>query len=138
MNVEVREPRWQWLTDADNTLWDTDSLYRAAQLSLLANVESAISVEGPREGRLEFLRRVDESLAQQDHRGLKYPTSMLVSALSEVLLGHTVERAVTRASLGSLGLSREKTDEIAAEFQVSLSKRPELRTGVLAGLQELE
>jgi hypothetical protein len=33
-----------WVTDADNTLWDTNSVYSKAQLGLLAAVQEALDV----------------------------------------------------------------------------------------------
>jgi putative hydrolase of the HAD superfamily len=137
MNDETVRKELFWLSDADNTLWDTDSLYRQAQLGLLANVEKAILIEGPRERRLEFVRAIDQALAKRDHRGLKYPVSMLVSAVSQVLRGQSIQRATNQAARGSLALSRAKMDQIASEFYSALSRCPLLRSGVASGLNAL-
>ena len=137
MNDESVRKDLLWLSDADNTLWDTDSLYREAQLDLLTNVEKAILIEGPREKRLEFVRGIDQALAQLDHRGLKYPVSMLISAVSQALRGHSIQRATYQAAQGSLAISRAKMEKIVFEFCSALSRCPVLRAGVASGLDAL-
>lgn len=137
MSVENIRKELLWLSDADNTLWDTDSLYREAQLGLLRNVENATLIEGPREKRLDFVRTIDQTLSLLDHRGLKYPISLLVSAVSQVLQGQSVERATKQAVRGSFALSKAKTDEITFKFNSVLSKCPVLREGVVTGLNAL-
>ena len=50
-------------TDADNTLWDTDAVFREAQLGLLNDVENLSERSLSRSDRLEFLREYDQAIA---------------------------------------------------------------------------
>ena len=69
------------VTDADNTLWDTDAVFRDAQLLLLSRVESAVGAPCPEADRLLFVRRYDQALAQNHHLHLRYPPQLLVRSV---------------------------------------------------------
>src|SRR5262245_40548576 len=83
-----------WVSDADNTLWDTDSVYRLAHLALLSRVELELGLRADTKDRLHYLREVDQGLATLDHRGLRYPPAMLISATASRLTGVSLERAL--------------------------------------------
>lgn len=126
--------------DADNTLWDTNALYAAAQLRLLAGVERHVGTVAAAPDRLGFIREVDQSLAERHHRHLRYPTRLLIRAIEIALTGISAERAArlawTRASDPGR-LSAADVAEIEAEFAQELSTIPRLRRGVRRGLSVL-
>ncbi len=126
-----------WCTDADNTLWDTDAVYRRAQLNLLEGVERSVSQRAHAADRLAFLRGVDQALAEQDHRGLKYPPAMLVCALARLLTGAGVRSAVSEALGGGLALPASTTGDLVSRYQEELLALPPLREGVRQGLELL-
>ncbi len=66
--------------DADNTLWDTDALYRNAQLELLAAVED-LSGQKASGDRLAYLRGFDQQIAKSDPAGFRYPPQLLAERL---------------------------------------------------------
>jgi putative hydrolase of the HAD superfamily len=123
-------------TDADNTLWDTNAVFAAAQLSLLARIESAIDAKTPAADRLGFVREVDQFLAEGHYANLKYPPRLLAASISLVLLGKRPSLAV-REVLSGVASSVPKTVDIGAveeAFVADLQKIPELRPGVREGL----
>lgn len=126
-----------WVTDADNTLWDTDAIYRHAQLLLMSSVEAVVGLQVVDEDRLSYLRAVDQGIALQDHRGLKYPPSMLVEGLAKRLYGLSAEEAVKFALLGHTILSPSITKNLVEQFKVSLAVVPTLRQGVKSGFDLL-
>lgn len=127
-----------WVTDADNTLWDTDAIYRHAQLGLLKGVESALGIRIEVPDRVHFVRTLDEELARRDHRGFRYPSGKLVEALAWRLQGQGLESSASRALTKSGALSASARDEILEHFQAELAERPSLRKGVRAGLLALQ
>ncbi|MDA9393086.1 hypothetical protein WN73_21450 [Bradyrhizobium sp. CCBAU 45394] len=58
-------------TDADNTLWDTDTVFAAAQLEMLREVEKLTGRRAPddEDRGLAFLRTIDQRIATEhpDH-----------------------------------------------------------------------
>ena len=70
------------LADADNTLWDTDSVFAEAQLVLLDETERVTRTRCATDDRLAFVRAYDQALASRHHLHLKYPPQMLVAALA--------------------------------------------------------
>lgn len=129
------------LVDADNTLWDTDSLFAEAQLQLLESVEDAIGKRAKREDRLDFVREVDQAIAQSHHLGLKYPPRLLSIALAHSLLGLTPEQAAETAWVevkGMHSVSGVAIDHITEEYSYSISRVPKLRPGVRKGLSALK
>src|SRR5437016_187694 len=100
----VTGPAWRGIpmrqglvTDADNTLWDTDGVYAEAQLWLVRIVEGELKANTSRQDRLKFIREIDQSIAQRHHAGLRYPSVLLVSALRRVMAGTALNRAVHEA-----------------------------------------
>lgn len=126
-----------WVSDADNTLWDTDAVYRSAQIELLTEVERKVGITTQCPDRLGYLRSVDQALAQLDHRGLRYPTTMLISALASNLRGVSINNSVKKALLGTLLINKSEADLIACHFEEAANKMPPLRSGVKKGLELL-
>lgn len=84
------------ITDADNTLWDTNKVFADAQLNLLAGIEEAFFPQKPstiKGDRLAYIRSIDQALARSDHRGLKYPPLFLVREIVKSLGGTWNEAA---------------------------------------------
>lgn len=127
------------LIDADNTLWDTDGVFAEAQLGLLDAVEHAAGLTGPEVDRLEFVREFDQELAQRHHLGLRYPTRLLIDALTLGLRGVDFQEAVRRAwSNGAdSGLGRAVVANIESEFFANIAEQPKLLVGVVKGLRDL-
>lgn len=112
------------ITDADNTLWDTNRVFADAQLVLLESVERHSGQRSRVDDRLAFVRRHDQRLAAKDHRGLKYPPAFLVQSLWAELGGMT-------------GAPDDVVATIVADYFANLSKQVELRPSVKATLAEL-
>jgi putative hydrolase of the HAD superfamily len=121
------------ITDADNTLWDTNCVYADAQRWLLEQSEIKAGAICKDPDRLGFLRRVDQAIAKRHHSGLRYPSHLLLSALVDVLLGRSVEESAGR----SLMRIDTSANDITEEFDELLRKAPPLRDGVRAGLDML-
>lgn len=116
--------------DADNTLWDTDTVYINAQLGLLANLESALNIKAVTDDRLGYVRDIDQDIAEERHEGLKYPPKLLILALEETLKGETGYTAHSELSL-------TRIEAIENEYLQYLRAIPSLRPGVLDGLKTL-
>lgn len=124
--------------DADNTLWDTNAVYKDAQLWLLGAVEAAVGVTAPTDERLAYVREVDQAIAAQHHGGLRYPTQILARAIALVLSGEPVNRAVKRVWTDKdAGLSAEGAMALEDAFKQQLDAKPALRPGVAQGLERL-
>jgi putative hydrolase of the HAD superfamily len=126
--------------DADNTLWDTDGVYAAAQLKLLAAVEDAIHVRAGAPDRLAYVRVLDQDLAQRHHAGLRYPAKLLAHALASGLQGQDAPTAVRRALLEldhGGALEAPAAEAATSEFFAALKALPPLRPGVEQGLRNL-
>jgi len=126
--------------DADNTLWDTDSVFAQAQLALLAAVEGRLARRTLGEDRLAFIRAIDQALAQRHHAGLRYPPRLLVRGAELALCGASAEDAARGAWRGnhSYQIAEDAAGEIETEFFAALGSAPALRPGVAEGLQALE
>lgn len=125
------------LTDADNTLWDTDAVFANAQLGLLTLVEEATGSACPDSDRLSFVRRYDQALAKLHHAHLKYPPMLLVRALQLALEGAGPESVATAVIQGRNRTSQ--LDQTAVELVVQaylgmLSDLPQLLPTVAEGL----
>src|SRR4051812_16980882 len=96
------------VTDADNTLWDTDRVYIDAQLWLLEQVENQVHAQVLEEDRLGYVRAIDQLLAKQHHAGLRYPSILLVMALGSALSGAPRRKAVDDALVST---ARREADE---------------------------
>jgi putative hydrolase of the HAD superfamily len=127
-------------TDADNTLWDTDAVFAAAQLDLLSGVERLIGIIGPTDDRLAFVRQIDQSIAERHHAGLRYPPRFLARALALALKGATPQMAARRVwtmSDADQVLSNDDAARLEATFISSVQELPQLRPGVRGGLLAL-
>src|SRR5690606_10201566 len=78
--IERRDAPATVFVDADNTLWDTDGVFAAAQLGLLAQVEATTHTTLNVAGRLAYVRAIDQEIAERHHAGLRYPLKLLISA----------------------------------------------------------
>ncbi len=125
--------------DADNTLWDTDSVFANAQRNMLVRIEAATGAAANAYDRLAYVRAVDQAIAEWHHARLRYPPKLLVRGLEAALAGFPVERAVRAAWRDPVpnGLSEERVDEIEQAFFFDLRHEPELRPGVREGLEAL-
>lgn len=126
--------------DADNTLWDTDGVYAAAQVALLTSVEAAVGSEPVRGDRLAFVREVDQELARLHHDGLRYPPALLVRAMALAVEGRPPVRAARSAWRGGEATAVANADAGAIEdaFVAGLRADPVLRAGVPEGLAALD
>jgi putative hydrolase of the HAD superfamily len=126
--------------DADNTLWDTDGIFAAAQLHLLAAVESVTGRQSAVEDRLAFVRAADQGIAEHHHAGLRYPPRLLIAALADALLGEDVARAAHLAIVGSgkVRITEDVMGDIETAYFSDLGRPPAIRSGVKAGLLALE
>lgn len=122
------------LADADNTLWNTDSVFAEAQLGLLVEVDRLVA---PRErsNALGHVRSYDQALATIDHRQLRYPPHLLVRALVLGNLGHgPVEAARLTGSHLAIAQVAEAEEAIVGRYFDALARVPELLSGVVDGL----
>ncbi len=135
-----RDSRVVVFVDADNTLWDTDAVFANAQLDLLANVEKATEILGPKNNRLKFLREFDQEIATNHHKGLRYPPALLAHCIALGLRGaspHTAANIVLRGSTELYLLASDDAGRIELAFLELLRNTPKLRTGVQDGLRQL-
>lgn len=127
-------------TDADNTLWDTDGLFAAAQLDLLNTVERTIGLSVDSD-RLTFVRQLDQMLAAEHHQGLRYPVRLLAIAVTYALQGETPTKAAQRAwrevTLPSV-LGGDFLSKVEAKFIADVRALPAALPGVVDGLKLLE
>jgi putative hydrolase of the HAD superfamily len=122
-------------TDADNTLWNTDAVFAAAQLDMLHEIERITGRNAPadEDRGLAFLRNLDQRIAAAHPDYLRYPPGLLAYGLALVLEGKEVEEAVARVTDPGIGL--ESGFEAAqARFLDSIRRLPPLREGVREGL----
>jgi putative hydrolase of the HAD superfamily len=123
------------LADADNTLWDTDSVFADAQLGMLANVDQQFPGTA-RPDPLEHVRAYDQALAQIDRRHLRYPPVLLVRALELGNLGHDPVTAARMAIAQRPSRELASTQEgILAGYFDALARTPALLPGVMDGLE---
>jgi putative hydrolase of the HAD superfamily len=127
------------LVDADNTLWDTDAVFREAQLLVLDRVEVAARKTSAAIDRLEFIRSYDQALAQKHHLHLRYPAQLLVRGVEAGLAGVTPDVAARdaisgRTLAGSL-LDQAGVDAIVADYVQALARTPGLLDGVAEGVR---
>lgn len=126
--------------DADNTLWDTDSVFANAQRNMLTRVEADTGVEADIGDKLAFVRAVDQAIAEGHHAGLRYPPKLLVRGLEAALAGLPAASAarVARHNSTRSGLPDRRVGEIEQAFFVDLGCTPEIRLGVRKGLEALQ
>lgn len=127
-----------FVTDADNTLWDTNKIYADAQLKLLESLEGILKIKGPSERRLDFVREIDQELARLHPSGLKYPAKFLAEAMCYGLRGSSADKAARKAWHQKKKFDREAVSAAVSEFETNLlNGKPELRSGVRTGLELL-
>jgi len=135
MTSASNESVWIY-TDADNTLWDTNSVFAEAQLALLSVAEDIASHQLGGADRLAFLRQYDQAIAQRHHARLRYPPGLLVRALVLGVQGLSPDVAAARVVSGSTPLSSEEV-QAAIQFQSDIARVPPLLSGVREGLEIL-
>lgn len=118
------------LIDADNTLWDTDAVFRTAQLRLLSLVESNLGKRFAAENRLDFVRAYDQALALAHHLHLRYPPQLLVRALEAGLAHQPADRVARDLVAGRMSIGGRLSDEavqaLATSFLEALNDPPPL------------
>jgi putative hydrolase of the HAD superfamily len=123
--------------DADNTLWDTNAVFANAQIGLLHDVEAATGITAMVSDKLRFVREYDQALAARDHRGLRYPASLLAHAVAIGLTGIPAEAAakLVLIRVASSPLGSAEGAAIAEVFALRLKEIPPLRDGVHEGMK---
>lgn len=112
-------------SDADNTLWETDAVYRRAHLWLFGEAVARSGITANVDDPVGFVRAIDQELAESHPAGLRYPPSLLVNQL------------LRRMSGGEYAPPEGLANEIAGEFTKMTDEAPALREGVQVGLQRL-
>jgi putative hydrolase of the HAD superfamily len=124
------------ITDADNTLWDTNAVFAAAHLHLLKRIEEAHGRSLRRRDRLAAVRELDEGLALALGGRLDYSPRLLVEALSLRVRDECESARAVRRAL-ALRESRASSQAVGAAlraFRADLRTTPALRPGVRRGL----
>jgi len=123
------------VTDADNTLWDTNKGYEDAQLGLLEGVERFVNIHADVADRLEYIRELDRAIVSKLGGRWAYAAHILSNALHQRLSGQSIERSVEQAVESSHALH---DPGIPSSFELRLrTSIPQLRQGVRRGLEEL-
>lgn len=125
--------------DGDNTLWDTNSVFEAAQRWLLESLHRA-RPEYPTKLSFELLRRIDDLLILRTGRH-EYDFQLLVLALISIQKGVAEAEAVSVA-IRELGEHPDSRDaklavEISQTFRLRLREIPPLLPSVSRSLDEL-
>jgi len=126
------------IADADNTLWDTNSVFAEAQLKLLELVERLTRKPCLESNRLAFVRAYDQALASRHHQHLKYPRQMLIATLAAGLDSVPADTAAIFMLSGRLRMplnSQQQIDEILIAYGKALNQLPDLLPTVRAGLE---
>jgi len=118
------------VTDADNTLWDTNQIYADAQIRLLRRLEELLNRRATGDP-LQFVRTIDQRIARSHPDGFRYPSLLLVEGLFSVL---NKEDSDVR---GKDSWQEIDADRLAAKFTCELRSIPKLREGVDSGLRQL-
>jgi putative hydrolase of the HAD superfamily len=125
------------VSDADNTLWDTDAVYRRAQLALFDAVRVKVDSASPPPDPLSYLRRIDEQIAHRHPLRWKYPPRILIASLAHAL------SQPDSSDLPHFTQAPEVLDEpvildLEHQFLTALdNETPLLRDSVVEGLGEL-
>jgi putative hydrolase of the HAD superfamily len=133
MVTHNKTPAWIY-TDADNTLWDTNSVFADAQLEMLSSAESIAQRLAPKDDRLEYLRKYDQAIAARHHSGLRYPPALLIRALVLALDGLSSDLAAAQVAASGAIPSAAELSAIS-QYQITLAKTPPLLPGVAGGLE---
>jgi putative hydrolase of the HAD superfamily len=124
------------VTDADNTLWETDEVYAAAQLDLLNRVEERYGVSVPTADRLTFVREIDQALASRHPKHLGYPAQHLVDAILFAVQTGNADHAAKEALRAVT--TTAMAESIADAFYKNVSnENPRLRAGVARAVPRL-
>ena len=125
--------------DADNTLWDTDSVFAEAQLSLLSKLESTTGIEVAEGDKLNYIRQIDQEIARLHGFDLKYPVEILVRAVEVSLLGEDPRTAAKIAVESQFDIATlDIYGSYAKWFLEEISNNvPKLRPGVKEGLRKI-
>jgi putative hydrolase of the HAD superfamily len=126
------------LTDADNTLWDTDFIFQKAQLGLLEAVENLTGERLVNADRLEFTRRYDQVIASKHHAHLRYPPQLLVTALAAGLASIPAEEVAADVIAGRstpLAPRQEDLDRLVSQYSEALRAAAPLLPTVRDGLE---
>ncbi|WP_271554807.1 HAD family hydrolase [Bradyrhizobium sp. CCBAU 45394] len=125
-------------TDADNTLWDTDAVFAAAQLEMLREMERRTGHNAPDDENrgLAFLRTVDQRIAAVHPDHLRYPPGLLAQGLALVLAGKDIAEVVEHVTRPGAKIAGE-FEQVQAQFLELVKRIPPLREGVRAGLQTI-
>jgi len=127
------------LVDADNTLWDTNALFAAAQVTLLEFVERTTGRKCPVPDRLAFVRSYDQALASRHHLHLKYPVQMLVATLADALISQAspviAAESILQGRQSADHLSSKTRNDAISAYVHGLSAATELLPRVRVGLQ---
>lgn len=125
--------------DADNTLWDTDGVFAAAQIGMLAEIRDQLGAAAPKDDPLTFVRAVDQAIAERHQDGLRYPPVLLVRGLEKALSGTAPDAAARAAMRGrhEYRIAQYEAEATATRFQAALSATPALRPGVRDGLEAM-
>lgn len=127
-----------WVSDADNTLWDTNKVFADAQLGLLEFSEEYCNIKTDATDRLQYLRDLDQNIASLHHLGLRYPAELLIEALLMRLNGIPALKAARTVISRGLNEREGSVKKAAEEFRKNISRTPPLRNGVLLGLEKLK
>jgi putative hydrolase of the HAD superfamily len=133
-------PRANIFVDADNTLWDTDSVFACAQLKLLEEVEAIVGQQSNVRDKLGFVRELDQLIAARHHARLRYPPRFLANAVAFALRGEPADRASRLAWSGARDqqpLTDSQAESVEASFVSGIRAFPSLRPGVREGLSAL-
>lgn len=126
------------LADADNTLWDTDSVFADAQLQLLSKLEEITQHACIDQDRLAFVRAYDQALAVRHHLHLRYPPQMLVAALAAGLASSCAPDEVTADIISGrhsvIGIKPPDAERALATYVAALANTAQLLPSVREGL----
>lgn len=126
------------VSDADNTLWDTDTVFAQGQLRLLEAIESVMRARADCSDRLSFVRAIDQQLAVLHDYQLSYPPRLLVVALMEALIGASPERAASLALERGASHNHCEVSKLTESFANYIKDQiPALRVGVSVALPRL-
>jgi putative hydrolase of the HAD superfamily len=125
------------VSDADNTLWDTDSVYRKAQLALFDTVNKRLGLPPAPFDRLLYLRRLDEEIASHHPLRWRYPPRFLIAALAHALSRERSPNSTLPKETQTV-LDEDTIAELEHRFLHALNADiPLLRESVLEGVSEL-
>jgi putative hydrolase of the HAD superfamily len=127
------------VSDADNTLWDTNSVYAKAQLKLLEEIEQAVGKQLADDDRLSAVRWIDQLIAAQSPENFSYPPYRLAAALrTAILWGLAAERLATTVKEAlEVDLSHAEAFAVMRYRGAVQGTTPKLRNGVVDGLELL-